>query len=184
MRLFVALPVPRAAQQAIGDLIKTFAVPESPVRWVREEGLHLTLKFFGEVDEARVPEISTALGRTTTGMSQLPVTANEVNGFPALDRARVVWIGLEAPPALELLAHRVEQECEALGFPGEARVFHPHITLGRVKDGARLDRFSARRLSTLRPSIPFVLDSMVLFASKLGPGGAVHSPLANFPLSQ
>jgi len=184
MRLFVALPVPRAAQQAIGDLIKTFAVPESPVRWVREEGLHLTLKFFGEVEEARVPEISTALGRTTTGMSQLPVTANEVNGFPALDRARVVWIGLEAPPALELLAHRVEQECEALGFPGEARVFHPHITLGRVKDGARLDRFSARRLSTLRPSIPFVLDSMVLFASKLGPGGAVHSPLANFPLSQ
>src|SRR5262245_34210814 len=184
MTLVVALPVPRAAQQAIGDLIKTFAVPESPVRWVREEGLHLTLKFFGEVDEARVPEISTALGRTTTGMSQLPVTANEVNGFPALDRARVVWIGLEAPPALELLAHRVEQECEALGFPGEARVFHPHITLGRVKDGARLDRFSARRLSTLRPSIPFVLDSMVLFASKLGPGGAVHSPLTNFPLSQ
>lgn len=54
MRLFVALPVPRAAQQAIGDLIKDFAVLESPVRWVREEGLHLTLKFFGEVEESRV----------------------------------------------------------------------------------------------------------------------------------
>ena len=183
MRLFVALPVPRAAQQAIGDLIKDFAVPESPVRWVREEGLHLTLKFFGEVEEARVPEISTALGRTTAGMSALAVTANEVSGFPSLERARVVWIGLDAPPALELLAHRVEQECEALGFPGEARVFHPHITLGRLKDGARLDKISVRRLSAVRPSIPFVLDSMILFASKLGPGGAVHAPLANFPLS-
>lgn len=116
-------------------------------------------------------------------MSPLTVTANEVNGFPALERARVFWIGLDAPPALELLAHRVEQECEALGFPGEARVFHPHVTLGRVKDGARLDRFSLRRLAKLRPSIPFVLDAMVLFASRLGPGGAVHTPLANFPLS-
>lgn len=183
MRLFVALPVPRAAQQAIGDLIKDFAVPDSPVRWVREEGLHLTLKFFGEVEESRVSEISTALGRTTAGMSPLTVTANEVNGFPALERARVFWIGLDAPPALELLAHRVEQECEALGFPGEARVFHPHVTLGRVKDGARLDRFSLRRFAKLRPSIPFVLDAMVLFASRLGPEGAVHTPLANFPLS-
>ena len=63
MRLFVALPVPRAAQQAIGDLIKDFAVPDSPVRWVREEGLHLTLKFFGEVEETRVPEISTVSPR-------------------------------------------------------------------------------------------------------------------------
>ena len=89
----MALPVPRAAQQAIGDLIKDFAVPDSPVRWVREEGLHLTLKFFGEVEETRVSEISTALGRTTAGMSPLAVTANEVNGFPALERARVFWIG-------------------------------------------------------------------------------------------
>jgi 2'-5' RNA ligase len=116
-------------------------------------------------------------------MSPLAVTANEVNGFPALERARVFWVGLDAPPALELLAHRVEQECEALGFPGEARVFHPHITLGRVKDGARLDRFSLKRLSAIRPSIPFLLDAMVLFVSRLGPGGAVHTPLANFPLS-
>jgi 2'-5' RNA ligase len=183
MRLFVALPVPRAAQQAIGELIKDVAVPDSPVRWVREEGLHLTLKFFGEVDEAGVPPITTALARTVAGMSPLAVTANELNGFPALERARVVWIGLETPPALELLAHRVQQECEALGFPGEARVFHPHITLGRVKDGARLDRTLLQRLSAVRPSIPFVIESMVLFHSRLGPGGAVHTPLASFALS-
>ena len=133
----MALPVPRAAQQAIGDLIKDFAVPDSPVRWVREEGLHLTLKFFGEVEESRVSEISTALGRTTAGMSPLTVTANEVNGFPALERARVFWIGLDAPPALELLAHRVEQECEALGFPVRRSRVYPRPGHRRCGPGRR-----------------------------------------------
>ena len=96
MRLFVALPVPRAAQQAIGDLIKDFAVPDSPVRWVRQEGLHLTLKFFGEVEETKVSEISTALGRTTAGMSPLAVLqAGLLNGAKLPSRNPVPAIARE-----------------------------------------------------------------------------------------
>ena len=107
MRLFVALPIPSAARRAIGTLIEDLRRADGAVRWVAEDGIHLTLKFLGDVPEARVPEIGDALGQTTPGTQALPVTLTEAGGFPTLRHPRVIWLGLEGPPALELLAHRV-----------------------------------------------------------------------------
>lgn len=183
MRLFVALPIPPAARRAIGTLIEDLRRADDAVRWVAEDGIHLTFKFLGEVPEARVPEIGDALRQATPGTQLLPVTVTEAGGFPSLRHPRVIWLGLEGPPALELLAHRVVQACETLGFPPEARIFHPHLTLGRVREGARLSPGLMTRLAGMRPELFFELDTLCLFASRPGPGGSSYTALASFPLT-
>jgi 2'-5' RNA ligase len=183
MRLFVALPIPQEARREIGTLIEDLRRADGPVRWVGEEGIHLTLKFLGEVPESRVPEIGDALRQAASGTPPLAVTLTEAGGFPTLARARVIWLGLAGPPALELLAHRVAHACDTLGFPPEARVFHPHLTLGRLRDGARPDPELIRRLESMQTDLSFDLDTLCLFSSRPGAGGSSYTPLATFLLA-
>ena len=111
-----------------------------PVKWVRPENIHLSLKFLGDVDEAREPELRSALQRAAGRRSEPHPLALQITGFgvfPDYRRPHVLWAGVTPDPALELLQHSVEQAYEPLGFPTEARAFRPHITLGRTSRDAR-----------------------------------------------
>lgn len=109
-------------------------------KWVRAENIHLSLKFLGEVEEARGPELQAALQRAAgTGSKPRPL-ALQISGFgvfPDYHRPRVLWAGVTADPDLELLQHGVEQAFAPLGFPMEARPFRPHVTLARAGRDAR-----------------------------------------------
>ena len=126
-----------------------------PVKWVRPEALHLTLKFLGDVDDATEPNLRAALGQVAAGGEARPVGLH-IEGFgvfPDFRRPRVVWAGVAPDPALELLQHRVEQVFAPLGFPTEARPFRPHVTLGRgdltgIESGLAAVAFSATTLVT------------------------------------
>ena len=111
-----------------------------PVKWVRPENIHLSLKFLGEVEEAREPELRRALKQAAgTGTEPRPLTL-QISGFgvfPDYHRPHVVWAGVTPDPALELLQHGVEQAFVPLGFPTEARAFRPHVTLARAARDAR-----------------------------------------------
>ena len=111
-----------------------------PVKWVRPENIHLSLKFLGDVDERREPELARALQQAAgTGVAPRPL-ALEIAGFgvfPDYHRPSVLWAGVTAEPALELLQHAVEQAFAPLGFPTEARAFRPHVTVGRATRDAR-----------------------------------------------
>ena len=111
-----------------------------PVKWVRPENIHLSLKFLGDVDETRESELEAALTQAaSSGNDPRPLTL-QITGFgvfPDYHRPRVLWAGITPEPGLELLQHAVEQAFAPLGFPTEARAFRPHVTLGRAARDAR-----------------------------------------------
>jgi len=111
-----------------------------PVKWVQPENIHLSLKFLGDVDAAREPELRAALKRAAGTLSEPRPLTLQVTGlgvFPDYHRPRVLWAGVTPDPALELLQHGVEQAFAPLGFPTEARPFRPHVTLSRAARAAR-----------------------------------------------
>lgn len=137
MRLFVALNFPPPLKAALWDATAPVRERWGAIKWVRPDGIHLTLKFLGEVPDDQETTLRAALARAAQGAHALPLALGGFGVFPDYERPRVVWIGVAPEPALELLQHRVEQEFAALGFATEARPFRPHATLGRAARNAR-----------------------------------------------
>jgi len=176
LRLFVALNFPPQVRQALWQATAPLRDLGLPVKWVRVDGLHLTLKFLGDVPEEREAELVAAVGRAATGARALPLVLGEFGVFPDLHRPRVVWVGIAPEPALELLQHQVEREFTPLGFPAEARAFQPHVTLGRAAREARARDFAGLEaaLGVLRFQETAVIESVDLMQSTLQSGGAVY----------
>jgi RNA 2',3'-cyclic 3'-phosphodiesterase len=183
MRLFTAIPVAGLVEDALRELVARCRSQDWPVKWVRPEGLHLTVKFLGPVEADRVAAIEAALAEASAGTPRLPFSLRELGAFPGFGRARVIWAGLESEAALELMVDRVERACGALGFPVEGRPFRPHVTLGRVREGRRLPEAAIEALERAQlPAADFLADRLVLFESRPGPGGSTYAARATFPL--
>ncbi len=151
--------------------------------WVRPSSIHLTLKFLGEVEEARIAGIGKALEAAAEGIGPFTVTAEGVGGFPNLKGPRVVWVGIKEEPALIKLQKNIDVRLSALGFEEEARAFHPHLTLCRVKspsDGRELGRV----ITETRPEVSeqWKAVSFSLYKSVLSPKGAQYSVLKKIDL--
>ncbi len=147
-----------------------------PVKWVRPEGLHLTLKFLGDVDDGSEPSLRDGLGQVCNDTRSVTVHIEGFGVFPDFQRPRVVWAGVAPDPALELLQHRVEQVFAPLGFPTEARAFRPHLTLGRAGRDARPRDFTGLEgaLTAVTFAETAVVDTVDLMESTLQSGGAVY----------
>ena len=149
------------------------------MKWVRSENIHLSLKFLGDVEETREPELRTALQRAAgTGSEPRPLTL-QITGFgvfPDYHRPHVLWAGVTAEPGLELLQHGIEQAFAPLGFPTEARAFRPHVTLARSARDAKPRDFAG--LEELLRGIEFdetvTVAEVDLMQSTLQPGGPVY----------
>ncbi|HEY8490910.1 MAG TPA: RNA 2',3'-cyclic phosphodiesterase [Dehalococcoidia bacterium] len=185
-RLFVALELPEAWRRALarlqGDLR---ARGLAGLRWVRPEGIHLTLKFLGGVPAPRVPEIDAALRAVLAEEPGFALRLGAPGTFGG-PRPRVVWVGVEgAVPALASLQRRVEAALVPLGFPPEARPFAPHLTLARVPEGTApgLRRTLAAALAQVGPppAPEFRVRSVSLMESFLRPDGAVYVRRAAYP---
>jgi 2'-5' RNA ligase len=171
MRLFAAVPVPEPARGQILKLLGKLREAGWPVRWVHDEGLHMTLKFFGEVAPERLDVIAEALRFAAQGADPLALELGELGAFPSRNRPRVLWVGVQAPAALEVLQDRMERGCEAIGFPPEGAPFQPHITLGRVREGQRLPTGGLEDHADGFERVPFVAQQLVLYESLLTTGG-------------
>jgi 2'-5' RNA ligase len=175
MRLFIAVPLPAPAQEAAGRLLTELTALDWPVRWVRAEGMHLTLKFFGEVTSDRVEAIEEMLQFATEGMRPIELAMVSGGAFPSGRHPRVLRVELSAGSDLELLQDRLERGGERIGFPPEGRPFRPHLTLGRVREGQRLPSGAIERLQTIPPGPAFLADRIVLFESRLSPQGPAYT---------
>jgi 2'-5' RNA ligase len=177
MRLFVAVNLPAGVRDALWESTASLRRRDHPIRWVRGEGLHVTVKFLGEVAAERERDIVAALERAARGARPFPLTLSGFGAFPSVARPRVVWAGCERAPPLELLQHAVEVETEELGFPVEGRPFHPHVTVGRAKRGARPTAFRnfAERLVSLVFDAEIQVTSLDLMESTLAPSGARYA---------
>jgi len=183
MRLFAAIPLSAPIRDAIAGMLRDLERHEWPVRWVKADRVHMTLKFFGEVEPAREPEIRAALSGAAHGSGAMPLSLTSVGAFPTLRRARTIWLGLDYPPGLELLADRVERACAARGFPPEGRPFRPHLTLGRVREGSRLSREAIAELGRTSVQGDFLADSLVLYESRTGAGAPEYTVRDRFDLT-
>lgn len=177
MRLFIAINLPLDLRQRLWEAAGPLRGAGYPVRWVAPDGLHLTLKFLGEVRPEREPDVVAAIGTAVQGAKPFVLPVSGFGAFPSLSRPRVVWVGCEPVPPLELLQHRVEQEMERLGFPLEGRAFHPHLTLGRAQREARAAAFRAleRQVEALEFAAEARVESVDLMESRLSRDGARYT---------
>ncbi|HET6778696.1 MAG TPA: RNA 2',3'-cyclic phosphodiesterase [Gemmatimonadales bacterium] len=184
MRLFVAMPVTEPAREQILKLLGRLRGTGWPVRWVHDEGLHMTLKFFGEVGPERLDVIAEALRFAAADAGSLGLQLGELGAFPSRSRPRVLWVGVDAPPALELLQDRIERGCESIGFPPEGAPFQPHITLGRVREGQRLPVGGLDDHAEGFERVPFIGRQLVLYESVLTTSGPRYESRLTLDFSQ
>ena len=190
LRLFVAVELPEATLRALVETIEALrrVAPGDAVRWVRPEGIHLTLQFLGATEEDRVPLIRTALRLAARDAAPFDVTPAGVGSFGGRANLRVVWVGLgDDGGALAGVAGLVQAAMEPLGYEREQRAFNAHLTLGRVREGASRDERMRLHDAIARfepPPIPsFHVERVSLMQSNLGRGGAVYQQLGAYPLA-
>jgi 2'-5' RNA ligase len=187
LRLFVACELPGEARDALAAVQRLLqAQGAEGLRWVRPEGIHLTLKFLGDVPARRLEAIERALARAVREPFRLSVRLSQLGSFGGSTGLRVVWLGLEGEvEALARLAAQVEGALEPMGFPRERRPFAAHLTLARVKESAspqdRRRLFELVRSLELPPLPGATLQAVSLMQSTLEPGGARYQRLARFP---
>jgi 2'-5' RNA ligase len=179
VRLFLALDIPADTRESVWRAAAPLRERAFPVRWAAPENLHLTLKFLGDVPDARRPELRDALHAAVQGARAVPVAVEEFGAFPAADHPKVIWAAVGAEPGLELLQHGVERAFAPLGFPSEGRPFRPHLTLGRVWRGVHPREFAGLpdALASLTIEAATVADAVVLMRSTLHRDGAVYQEL-------
>jgi RNA 2',3'-cyclic 3'-phosphodiesterase len=186
IRAFLALEIPPSLQKSISahSAVLKQALPDT-IRWVATERIHLTLKFLGDTSPARLQDLTHALSAVIAQQPPFDISAGGFGVFPNPKRPRILWIGVQAPPDLERLTRAIETTCARLGYPPEEKPFNPHLTLGRLRDGADL--------SALRPALQGIeigplgsltVSSVTLFRSDLRPQGPNYTPLAQLLLAQ
>ncbi len=190
-RLFIAIELPAHVLDhltALQDWLRE-RVPPRTVRWVAPQGIHLTLKFLGDAPVTQREALQNALAQAVRTHPPFELAAGGLGCFPNPRRPRVAWVGmLQNADTLRALHDAVEAHIAPLGYPTEARPFHPHLTLGRVRRDAR--RQDAQALGTLITENPhrerqtWTVHAVTLVRSQLKPGGAVYTPLFHAPLQK
>lgn len=189
IRLFVAIELPDAVLDALARTMQAIKASgaDAGLRWVRPEGIHLTLKFLGETDEEDLPGIIAALRDISRQHAPMEVSPGGLGSFGGRRNARVIWVGLRAHSGeLARLASAIDNALEPLGFAREARAFNPHLTLARVREDAAPDvRAQIHDIvaGMTAADIPaFRATAFSLMESKIQRGGAVYRQVASFPL--
>ncbi len=184
MRLFVAIsPSQEIRDRLIRAMDELKPLSRAP-RWVRPGGLHLTLKFLGEVQPAQLHAIFAALREIRTP-EPIAIHFRGVGSFPSHAEPRVLWAALDESHKLKALASSIESKMLLLGFPAESRDFSPHITLARISSRERIDNLA--RAAAALASYDFgamLAHEFHLFQSTLKPSGAEYSSLETFRFAQ
>ncbi len=174
------MDVPEDVRQNIAQLIEELAPIAQGARWVHTGGMHVTLKFIGEVAPEMVDRVKTALADVRSA-GPVEMRFRGVGCFPNERRPRVLWAGIEAAQNLAELAAEIELRLTALGIPREERAFHPHLTLARFNEprgqprlAEAVQKLSAREFGATR------MPEFYLYQSRLKPGGAEYARLATF----
>jgi 2'-5' RNA ligase len=182
MRIFLALDLDEVRRSGIGALQRRLARDGmTGIRWTDPAGIHLTLRFCGELQRETVRRLEEALDPGPPG-SPFTFRIGGPGTFPPRGAPRVLYLAAENEERLAALAEWAEKKAVAAGLPGEPRPFHPHLTLGRFRPGAPrprpdlLDAASAGDLGAQE------VKEVVMFESHLGPGGARYGVVRRFPL--
>ena len=185
IRAFVAVDLEPQTVQKIAEAIVRLRPRIPGIRWLPPANFHLTLKFLGDIDEAKVEPIAAALERDLCPFSCFTINAKGLGVFPDLKRPRILWVGLIGGE-LNALASRVEKALFPFGFAAERRAFAPHLTVGRWRQfdgspkelGDEIEKWRGHDFGRSK------IDEVILFQSVLKQEGAVYRPLKTVALTK
>ena len=184
IRSFIAVDLEAPVRQAVRDLQGELARINADVRWVRPAGLHVTLKFLGSVEGARLERVHEAVVAAVAQQPALHVRVRGLGAFPGWRRPRVVWVGLHGDGLAEVAAC-IDDALAPLGFEREQRAFTPHLTLGRVNSPRGWPRLEEVCKAHLDDDFgESDIDAVSIYRSTLQRGGAVYTSLWTIPLSR
>ena len=183
IRAFIAANLALPVSEEMAKVQSVLQKVKSDIRWIKPQGFHLTFRFLGNIESTRVAPILAVLRAAARLHPQFRVRTQGLGAFPSLTRPRVLWARLSGD-GLQELHTKIEAALSSCGFPPEGRAFHPHITLGRV----RSPRGWNPVLEGIKAYLQYdfgesPIDTVTLYQSDLGPGGAVYTPLGVAPLS-
>jgi 2'-5' RNA ligase len=189
IRSFVAIELPEEAREGLARLRKELERDEHKfVKWVDPRGVHLTLKFLGNIPSKRVAEITEAIEEAVQGISPFRLEISGLGAFPGLRQARVFWVGIGGEvDKLSKLQQNLDSAFAALGFAKVERSFVPHLTLARIRQGASpLERKSFGELvgsAIFKDKYHIKVEAINLMRSQLTPAGAIYTCLSAVELS-
>lgn len=188
IRSFIAIELPEEVKAGLRRLQTELKLPEHTfVKWVAPDGIHLTLKFLGNISPQKVSEITRVMEQASQGVSPLQLEVTEVGAFPNMRQPRVLWVSIKGEvDKLVSWQQHIDNGLVPLGFSKETRPFTPHLTLARLREGCSPgDRRDFGEMVTKTPievSYKFNVTGLNLMKSQLLPGGAVYNRLAEVKL--
>jgi 2'-5' RNA ligase len=185
IRTFVCFEIPASILERLSSLQDKLKSLGSGISWTRPEGIHLTLKFLGDVEEAQIDAIASAVEKAVAEVKPFTVTVKGTGAFPDFRRPRVLWAGIEeAGGSLLKLQSRIDEELLRLGFPKEKRGFSAHLTMGRVKSTQAIEKITARLREESMDAGEFIAEEIIVMQSNLLPTGAVYTPLRTIRMTK
>ena len=179
IRAFIAFELPPEVKTYLGEVISGLRRNRAPVRWVNPEGLHVTLKFLGDIEEKIIPSLSRQLNDIAASYMQLQVSFSNLGAFPDVRRPRVIWAGLRGDTAMMTeIAGKIDRMCMSFGMEKEKRPFRAHITIGRLKVPSMVDLAQELR------DTGFTIQNVILYQSELSSQGARYVVMNRSVLGQ
>jgi 2'-5' RNA ligase len=207
MRTFIAIEMPPQVRDAIAAAQQQLASAKVRISWVKPEGIHLTVKFLGDIADEQVGDVKAALDNIAARFSAFSFTVSGAGAFPSAAAPRVLWLGCESKPVgkvfmpvaegapigtktqvetrtqLEELIAAVDVEMEKHGFAPDFHDFKAHVTLGRIKFPKPDPALTAALDSLKAKSFGTVqVGALHLMKSELNPDGATHEKISSHPL--
>lgn len=175
IRTFIAIKLPDDVKAALGRVSQALSsqIPGGAVRWVASDRMHLTLRFLGDTDTSKLPDIANQLDRVAAGHTRFQLHLDQTGCFPNSKRPRVIWVGIRGDvEQLQAIHRNISELLGPLGWERENRPFQPHLTLGRVKDARQL---SGITWSAEVEERPIIVDAVHLIQSDLRPTGPIYT---------
>jgi 2'-5' RNA ligase len=186
-RIFIAVDISDEARSRTAehiDKMRQFAT-DVRVSWERPEKLHITLKFFGNVDENLIDKISDAITRIAGRFSSFEIAVTGTGVFTRAKQPRVLWLGIEdRNGSLAEIASQLDSRISRLGFEKEERSFSPHLTIARVREPQKAKGLAGAHLQSRFGSEKFIVTELVVYQSELKPTGSVYSVISRHSLRE
>ena len=184
VRSFIALELTAGIHKQLAQIQGELKKSGADVKWVKPEGIHLTLKFLGSVSLKLIEEIKKLLDQMAGDHKCFELGISQLGAFPKIEYPRVIWVGIEQGKKQSTqLAQDLEKRLINLGFSPEKRAFSPHLTLGRVRSSEKREQLRKLIQSTTFTQKTMPAEKLILFKSTLTPQGAIYQALHEVKLS-
>ncbi len=184
MRTFIAVDLDDRLKTHLIHIVNGLDMGDGGVKWIKRQGMHITLKFLGEIPESQKSDVERILDKVIKKHPSFLLSCRGAGTFPLNSRnPRVLWIGFDKNETLEALHSDIEEEVAGLGFPKDNRSFFPHLTLGRVKKRdqiqpvlSNLQQYHQKHFGDI------IVKKVIYYKSTLKPTGAEYTVLSEFEL--